>query len=131
MFLTLKTPDASPLPADLTLMSGATGEALHARRAYRVGDVVFRFEGGELRSRRDQHTVELRNGRHLFHPVLAMTAHGCEPNCCVDLHNRLMVVVRPTAIGEVITFDYETTESWFSHPFWCLCGSRRCRGRIG
>jgi len=93
--------------------------------------VVFRFEDLEWRTHRDQHTVEHPNGQHFFHPTLAKTAHSCDPNCCIDLHDRVMVAVRPIAAGEPISFDYETTETWFTHPFWRLCGSRRCRGRIG
>jgi len=131
VFLALKFAEAATAPDNLVLKTDATGEALYARAAYRPGDVVFCFEGGELRSQRDQHTVELPDGRHLFHPVLALTAHACEPNCCVDLHGRRMVAIRSISSGEAITFDYETTERWFSHPFWCRCGARRCRGRIG
>jgi SET domain-containing protein len=63
--------------------------------------------------------------------VLSKTAHSCEPNCRIDLQERVMIATRAIGPGEAITYDYETTETWFSHPFWCLCGARRCRGRIG
>ena len=85
----------------------------------------------EWRPRRDRFTVQHPGGQHLYHPVLAKTAHSCDPNCRIDLAQRVLVALRPIEAGEAITYDYETTESWFSHPFWCLCGSRRCRGRIG
>ncbi len=131
MFLPLRTAAASPLPDDLVLRPEAGGEALCATRDYQPGEVVFRFDGGELRARRDPTTVELPDGRHLFHPVLALATHACEPNCRLDLADRLALAVRPIAAGEAITYDYEATERWFSHPFWCQCGARRCRGRIG
>jgi hypothetical protein len=117
--------------APLIVKQDATGEALYATRAYRPGDVVFHFQEVEWRPKRDRYTVQHPSGGHIFHPVLAKTAHSCEPNCCIDLPDRAMVAIRPIAAGEAISFDYETTESWFSHPFWCQCGSRRCRGRIG
>ena len=122
---------ASPLPDDLTPRVAPGGEALCAMRDYEAGEIVVAFAGGELRARRDPSTVELADGRHLFHPVLTLAAHACEPNCRLDLDGRRMVAVRPIAAGEAVTYDYETTERWFSHPFWCQCGARRCRGRVG
>lgn len=123
---------AQPLPFDeLALGAREGGVAVFACRPYRAGDVVFRFEDAERRAQRDAQTVEAADGGHLYHPVLAMTAHGCEPNCRIDLLSRVMRAVRPIEPGEAITYDYETTERWFSHPFWCRCGARRCRGRIG
>ena len=130
MLLQLRTP-APLLPDDLTLKAALGGEALCATCDYLPGDAVLHFDDGELRARRDPATVELPGGRRLFHPVLALATHACEPNCRLDLEERLMVAVRPIAAGEAVTFDYETTERWFSHPFWCQCGARRCRGRIG
>jgi uncharacterized protein len=130
MLLQLKVAP-SPLPEDLVPGTEAGGEALCAAHDFQPGEVVFRFDGGELRSRRDSSTVELPDGGHLFHPVLTLAAHACEPNCRLDLEGRVAVALRPIAAGEAVTYDYETTERWFSHPFWCQCGARRCRGRIG
>jgi uncharacterized protein len=118
-------------PPALLVKKDATGEGIYASRCYRPGDVVFRFEEVEWRAQRDLNTVQHPGGGHFFHRVLAKTAHSCEPNCCVSFPNRSMVAIRPIAAGEAITYDYQSTERWFSHPFWCLCGSRRCRGRIG
>jgi len=107
------------------------GDAFRAARAYRVGDLVLQFEEVAWRPHRDEDTVQHPSGQHMFHPVLARTAHSCEPNCRVSFSDRALVALRAIEPGEAVTYDYETTESWFSHPFWCLCGSRRCRGRIG
>jgi len=104
---------------------------LRAAQACRSGDVVFRFDEVEWRQQRDRDTVQHLRGGHVYHPLLARTAHSCEPNCCISFPTSSMVAIRPIEAGEVITYDYETTETWFSHPFWCQCGSRRCRGRIG
>jgi uncharacterized protein len=124
--------DKEPLPFDeLALGTRDGGAAVCACRPFQCGDAVFRFDDAERRSQRDWHTVEAPDGSHLYHPVLALTAHGCDPNCRIDLHDRVMVALRPIEPGEAITYDYETTERWFSHPFWCQCGARRCRGRIG
>jgi hypothetical protein len=135
MFLALRTP---PKPVMLAISPEApqpppdAGEPpLCAAQAYRPGDVVFRFDEVEWRQQRDRDTVQHLQGGHVFHPLLARVAHSCEPNCCVSFPTSSVVAIRPIEAGEAITYDYETTETWFSHPFWCLCGSRRCRGRIG
>ena len=118
-------------PAALIVKKDVTGEGIYATRSYGPGDVVFQFEEVEWRPQRDRHTVQHPSGGHIFHPTLSKTSHSCEPNCRIDLPDRAMVAIRTIAPGDSITYDYETTERWFSHPFWCLCGSRRCRGRIG
>jgi hypothetical protein len=120
----------APLAA-LLVKRRDSDETVHATRAYRPGDVVFRFDEVEWRPQRDRHTVEHPAGGHFYHLLLSRTEHSCEPNCCVSLPDRVMVAIRPIEAGEAISYDYETTESWFSHPFWCRCGARRCRGRIG
>jgi hypothetical protein len=135
MFLALRTPSR---PVLLAISPPSAQESQEpgeppprAARAYRPGDVVFSFDEVEWRPQRDRDTVQHRHGGHIFHPLLARTAHSCDPNCCVSFPTSSMVAIRPIEAGEVISYDYETTETWFSHPFWCQCGSRRCRGRIG
>jgi hypothetical protein len=125
-------------PAMLEILPASAPEAreggeplLRAARAHRPGDVVFRFEEVEWRQQRDRDTVQHLGGGHFFHFLLARTAHSCEPNCCLSFPTSSMVAIRSIEAGEAITYDYETTETWFSHPFWCQCGARRCRGRIG
>ena len=135
MFLAPKKPMRSIAPPSasfaLSEQKDAPAPSLRAERAHRPGDVVFRFDDAEWRQQRDHETVQHPAGGHVFHPMLARTTHSCEPNCCVSFPISSMVAVRPIGPGDAITYDYETTETWFSHPFWCRCGSRRCRGRIG
>jgi hypothetical protein len=114
----------------LIMKKDRTGEGLYACRRYRPGETVFAFEHVAMRPERDRYTVEHPFGGHLFHPVLAKTAHSCDPNCRISILDRAMVAVRTIAPGEPITFDYHSTERRLSHPFDCLCGSARCRGRI-
>jgi hypothetical protein len=133
MFLALRTPlPPFTFPTSPSLAKDDTAsETVYAARAYRPGDVVFRFDDVEWRSQRDRDTVQHPSGGHVFNFMLARTGHSCEPNCCISFPTSSMVAVRPIEAGEAITCDYEATERWFSHPFWCQCGSRRCRGRIG
>jgi hypothetical protein len=115
----------------LLVKRDATGQALYAARSYRPGDIVVDFAEVEWRTQRDRHTVQHPTGAHIFHPVLAMVSHGCEPNCEIQVVGRMLVASRPIGSGEAISFDYARTETRFVQPFACLCGSRHCRGRIG
>lgn len=112
------------------VLRDATGIALYAARDYAVGEVVFEFRNVSWRIDRDQFTVEHPSGAHIFHPLLAKTAHSCAPNGSLDVRGRRLVALRPIAPGDCITFDYAMTEKRISHPFTCLCGSANCRGRI-
>lgn len=114
----------------LLVKQDPTGESLYAPRAYEAGDVVFSFSDVTWRAERDRYTVEHNSGLHMFDPVLAKTAHSCDPNCRVDLHDMAMKAIRPIAAGDRITFDYHTTESFISSPFDCVCGADTCRRRI-
>jgi hypothetical protein len=115
----------------LIVKKDATGVALYAAKTYRPGDIVIDFAEVEWRPRRDRYTVQHPSGAHLYHPILGKVSHSCEPNCSIVLTGRVLVAARPIGIGEAITFDYQMTESRFAYPFRCLCGSSRCRGRIG
>jgi hypothetical protein len=108
-----------------------TGDALYAARTYRPGEIVLDFAEVEWRPRRDRHSVQHPCGSHLYHPVLAMVAHSCDPNCEIEVMGRVLVALKTIAPGDLVSFDYGTTESHLAHPFDCLCGYSGCRGRIG
>ena len=114
----------------LILKKGHAGERLHAVRRYRPGEVVFDFEQVAWRPARDRHTVEHPFGGHIFHPTLAKVSHSCDPNCRISFPYRAVVAIRSIEPGELISVDYQSTEHSISHPFDCLCGAPRCRGRI-
>ena len=115
----------------LFLKAEAAGQALYAGHTYRPGEIVVDFAEVEWRSKRDRHTVEHPSGLHLYHPVLAMVSHSCDPNCEVELQGRVLVALKTIAAGDPITFDYRATERRLAHPFDCHCGYSGCRGRIG
>lgn len=118
-------------PSVLVIKPDATGAAVYAARPYRPCDIVIDFREVDWRLRRDRYTVQHPSGAHIYHPILAKVSHSCAPNCSIVLTGRVLVAARFIAIGEAITFDYQTTESEFAHPFRCLCASSQCRGRIG
>jgi len=53
--------------------------------------------------------------------------HSCAPNA--RLVGRSLVAAREIAVGDEVTFDYNTTEYDMAEPFACRCGARGCGGR--
>jgi hypothetical protein len=59
--------------------------------------------------------------------------HSCEPNAGMLIKGAevRLIAIREITAGEQITFDYSTTMDEDDFEFDCMCGSSRCRGRIG
>lgn len=55
--------------------------------------------------------------------------HSCEPNCGL-LEADTLVAMRPIEAGEVLSFDYATSDTTSFIAFDCLCGASSCRGRL-
>ena len=123
---------ADPRWADgLVIKRDATGEALYATRRFEAGEAVFQCRRVTWRAQRDRHTFEDPSGHHFFDPILAKTAHGCDPNCRLAFDLLAIIARRDIAVGERIAIDYEKTEGAVRYPFDCVCGAPTCRGRIG
>jgi hypothetical protein len=54
--------------------------------------------------------------------------HSCDPNCGPRSATQI-VAWRDIAVGEVLTFDYGTTDGSDYDQFPCACGSTLCRGQ--
>lgn len=54
--------------------------------------------------------------------------HSCEPTTVI--RDREVIAVRDIAMGDGVTFDYNTTEYDMAEPFLCHCGSARCVGMV-
>ncbi|KAI9025389.1 hypothetical protein DFJ74DRAFT_664209 [Hyaloraphidium curvatum] len=70
------------------------------------------------------------------------TAHSCGPAARIE-HGPVppldvpgaevelsLVAIRDVAAGEVLSFDYDSTEWEMAEPFDCRCGADVCRGRV-
>ncbi len=62
--------------------------------------------------------------------VLKYLNHDCEPNCFLRIIRASVEVytLRPIPAGTELTLDYGLTPH--KKGMTCVCGSRRCRGRI-
>ncbi len=98
------------------------------------------FVDGEVADRPDRYSVQIGTGEHVTagrigesdgssgrHPWRFLN-HSCRPNAL--LRGRRLVALRDIAVGDDVTFDYETNEYEMAEPFFCSCGAPECRGWI-
>ncbi|MBS0409988.1 MAG: hypothetical protein JSR86_08745 [Proteobacteria bacterium] len=123
-------PQPAQAPEGLEIRHIGTGEALFAARVFEAGEPLFEFERASWRPRRDRFTVETPDGQHLYDPILARVAHGCDPNGRISFRLMALVARRDIAAGELVTTDYLATESAIADPFDCHCGAANCRRRV-
>lgn len=56
--------------------------------------------------------------------------HSCEPSARLDFETLEVLALRPIAAGELVTFNYLSSEWDMAEPFACECGSSGCVGTI-
>lgn len=54
--------------------------------------------------------------------------HDCVPSTVI--RNRAVFALRDIAVGDAVTFDYNTTEYDMAEPFICRCGRPECVGLV-
>ncbi len=54
--------------------------------------------------------------------------HACDPSTAI--RERAVLALRDIAVGEDVTFDYNTTEWDMAEPFACRCGGPGCVGTV-
>lgn len=119
-------------------------ETAHERRlvalkALSPGDVVLELNGS-VNGIPSRYSVQVGWETHLHSDLQAgdrelveryawrYMNHHCEPNSVI--RDRTVVAIRDIAVGDDITFDYNTTEYDMASPFACHCGSPVCVGLV-
>lgn len=104
------------------------GYGLVATKSIHTGRMII-DDQFVLQTHRDLHSIEI-DGRHFYHPIAKFLTHSCQPNCFFVARYRQFYSFSPIRFGDVLTFDYKTTETKLSNPFDCKCKSDKCRGYI-
>lgn len=106
------------------------GRCLIAKRAFNVGDIMFRFTG-EITNKLSQLSLQVDDTRHIVDKyVVGYTAHSCNPNCFVDMEDLTFIAKKAIAVGDLLTMDYNQTEAVLYKAFKCACGAQNCRRTI-
>ena len=114
--------------------NGDMGEATFAARNLAEGEVVFHVTG-LLLPYPTMYTIRTTPSKHLlFSQGAQCLAHSCDPNVRITVSADGewidVVTLRAVAEGELLSFNYLTTEWSMNTAFNCLCGAPRCFGRI-
>lgn len=102
-------------------------------------EIIFFFEG-RYYAHPTQTTIQVDVSRHIDVVYELDTddkklywkflTHSCDPTGCINTEDLTYVALRDIEPGEVLTYDYNTTEFDMANPFDCTCKSENCNGRI-
>eukprot|EP00758_Cryptobia_borreli_P009789 Tbor_TRINITY_DN5513_c0_g1::TRINITY_DN5513_c0_g1_i1::g.12603::m.12603 len=120
----------SSSPLVVVRANGEMGQATFAASAIAKDTCFFKTTGLILQFA-TVYTIFLGEGKHLlFAGGAQCLAHSCDPNVriVVDPKNECFEVValRDIAAGELVAFNYLTTEWDMSSSFPCICGAYHC-----
>jgi len=114
--------------------NGGMGEAGFAACSIEAGQTVFECRGLVMPVR-TMYTICMTLDTHLlFGEGAQCLAHSCDPNVRVRIHEDFQgfdfVATRHINPGDLVCFNYLTTEWTMQAPFRCLCGHANCFGEI-
>lgn len=115
--------------------SSGKGEGIFATKSFTVGDIVMVGVIKEALNGNHSHASQIGENRFVLHDgLITKVNHSCDPNCGIRVnetgaHN--FVAIREISVNEEITFDYAMRNYIIDYfPKKCMCGSKKCRGRI-
>lgn len=115
---------------EIIFSSDDCGEGLITKKLFNKNDVVFSFIGLIL-PYQNLFTLEYDDHSFIYDPyVTGKILHSCEPNMYCCMPSRTFIALRDIYEGEILTMDYEQTESKLFRAFTCRCGSSKCRHEI-
>jgi SET domain-containing protein len=115
--------------------NGEMGQTAYAREDIPAGTTLFHCTGLVVPFP-TMYTICVGPHQHLlFGDAAECIAHSCDPNVAVRLGvagagTFDFVTIHGIAEGEMVTFNYATTEWEMNSPFVCLCGSSSCAGTM-
>ncbi len=115
--------------------SSGKGEGIFATKSFKVGDIVMVGVIKEVLNGNDSHASQIGENEYVLHAgLISKVNHSCDPNCGIRVNEtgaHDFVAIRNISINEEITFDYAMRNYGVDYfPKQCMCGSKRCRGRI-
>lgn len=110
------------------------GTSAFATRAFFRGDIVSSISGEKVPDK-GVHTIQINADSHFAVTCVSRyLAHSCEPNAVIVFsasgEPSAVVALHDIAEGDMVTFDYATSEWDMAEPFRCACGAPTCRGLV-
>jgi hypothetical protein len=135
MSVSYLTPKARPVAV------GASGRGSMAVEPIDAGEVIAAF-GGRCLTRdefellpvgQQVRSIQIEERLFLAGPVEPEPAdfinHSCDPNCGMS-GSTVVVALRDIEPGDMLTYDYATSDGCDYDEFECACGSVVCRGKV-
>jgi len=115
--------------------SSEKGEGIFATQSFKVGSIVMVGVIKEALDGNHSHASQVGEYEYVLHAgLITKVNHSCDPNCGIRVNEtgaHDFVAIRDISINEEIVFDYAMRNYGVDYfPKQCMCGSRKCRGRI-
>ena len=115
--------------------SSGKGEGIFATKSFKVGDIVMVGVIKEALNGNHSHASQIGENEYVLHAgLITKVNHSCDPNCGIRVNEtgaHDFVAIKEIGVNEEITFDYAMRNYIIDYfPKKCMCGSKRCRGRI-
>lgn len=106
--------------------------ALYSNETIPEGSIVFNISDLPIISKNDRYAITLTSEKYLntVGTDIMYLNHSCDPTLSLDKEKLNFVASKTIKAGDMLTFDYNTTELSITSPFRCVCGSDKCRGQI-
>jgi uncharacterized protein len=111
------------------------GDGIFATKSFEEGDIVMVGVIKEVLNGNYSHASQIAKNRHVLHEgLVSRVNHSCDPNCGIRVNvtgAHDFVALKGINVNEEINFDYAMRNYSIDYfPKKCMCGSKRCRGRI-
>ncbi len=115
--------------------SSRKGEGIFATKSFKIGDIVMVGIIKEVLNGNHSHASQIGKNEYVLHAGwISKVNHSCDPTCGIRVNKtgaHDFVAIRDIMVHEEITFDYAMRNYGVDYfPKECMCGSKRCRGRI-
>ena len=115
--------------------SSGKGEGIFATKAFKVGDIVMVGVIKEALNGNHSHASQIGENEYVLHAgLITKVNHSCDPNCGIRANEtgaHDYVAIKIISVNEEITFDYAMRNYIIDYfPKKCMCGSKKCRGKI-
>jgi SET domain-containing protein len=107
------------------------GWALYARAPIAAEEVIVELDG-PIVERNTETSIQIGEGVYMDGngDIDDYINHACRPNGYVCFADMSFRALRPIAVGEEITYNYNSTEFDMEEGFICRCGAEDCLGLV-
>ncbi len=115
--------------------SSGKGEGIFATKIFKVGEIVMVGVIEEAMNGNHSHASQVGENEYVLHAgLITKVNHSCDPNCGIRVNENGAhdyIAMKEISVNEEITFDYAMRNYIIDYfPKKCMCGSKKCRGRI-